>query len=287
MGVARGLYGEPPVWGRCERFVGDTGRIPTAQCGTVSVPVDYAKPQGAQAQLAVIRVPATGERIGVADGQPRRARRVGGRHRRRHGARRSADTEIRRRFDLVGFDPRGVGHSTPELRCRTDAEFDAYRREPMVDYSPAGVAHIEQLYRELRPALRRPDGPGIPGQHRHRLRRRATWTWSARRSAKSRSTTSASRYGTELGAAYAERFARPRAGHGARRRRRPEPSDPIDRDRPSDGGRSRRRSTSTPRTAPSRRAARWAPTRRSSSTATTSWSTRWCSDPARRPIRAG
>ena len=40
-----------------------------------------------------------------------------------------ADTEIRRRFDLVGFDPRGVGHSPPELRCRTDAEFDAYRRE--------------------------------------------------------------------------------------------------------------------------------------------------------------
>ena len=56
------LYGEPPAWGGCERFVGDTGRIPTAQCGTVSVPVDYAKPEGAQAQLAVIRVPATGDR---------------------------------------------------------------------------------------------------------------------------------------------------------------------------------------------------------------------------------
>ena len=40
-------------------------RLPTAQCGTVSVPVDYAKPEGAQAQLAVIRVPATGDRIGV------------------------------------------------------------------------------------------------------------------------------------------------------------------------------------------------------------------------------
>ena len=60
-----------------------------------------------------------------------------------------AGTEISRSFDLVGFDPRGVGHSTPALRCRTDAEFDAFRREPMVDYSPAGVAHIEQLYRQL------------------------------------------------------------------------------------------------------------------------------------------
>ena len=44
---------------------------------------------------------------------------------------------------------RGVGHSTPALRCRTDAEFDAFRRDPMVDYSPAGVAHIEQLYQQL------------------------------------------------------------------------------------------------------------------------------------------
>ena len=42
-----------------------------------------------------------------------------------------------------------MGHSTPALRCRSDAEFDAYRREPMVDYSPAGVAHIEQLYQQL------------------------------------------------------------------------------------------------------------------------------------------
>jgi pimeloyl-ACP methyl ester carboxylesterase len=49
----------------------------------------------------------------------------------------------------VGFDPRGVGHSTPQIRCRSDAEFDAFRQEPMVDYSPAGVAHIEDVYRGL------------------------------------------------------------------------------------------------------------------------------------------
>src|ERR1700716_2922575 len=60
-----------------------------------------------------------------------------------------ADTDITRRFDLVGFDPRGVGHSAPQVRCRSDAEFDAYRREPMVDYSPEGVARIEQLYKNV------------------------------------------------------------------------------------------------------------------------------------------
>ena len=137
-----------PQWGSCQQWLGDTSDIPTARCATVAVPVDYGKPTGNQAQLAVIRVPATGERVGVLMINP------GG-----PGASAVdsvadiatalADSEITRRFDLVGFDPRGVGYSTPELRCRTDAEFDAYRREPMVDYSPAGVAHIENLYRQL------------------------------------------------------------------------------------------------------------------------------------------
>ena len=101
-------------------------------------------------QLAVIRVPATGHRIGVADGQPGRTRGVGSRP--VAGWPDACRTpRSPARFDLVGFDPRGVGHSTPQVRCRTDAEFDAYRREPMTDYSPAGVAHIEQLYQQRAP----------------------------------------------------------------------------------------------------------------------------------------
>ncbi len=147
-GQSTQVYGQPPLWGGCDTFVGDTSAIPTAQCGTVSVPVDYANPEGAQAQLAVIRIPATGDRIGVLlvnPGGPGASAvdTVAG-----MGAG-LADSEIARRFDLVGFDPRGVGHSTPELRCRTDAEFDAYRREPNADYSPTGVAHIEDLYRQF------------------------------------------------------------------------------------------------------------------------------------------
>jgi pimeloyl-ACP methyl ester carboxylesterase len=141
-------YGQPPVWTGCEQWVDDTSRVPTAQCGTVAVPVDYAKPDGPQAQLAVIKVPATGDRLGVLMVNPggpgsSAVTTVAG-----MGAA-LADTEIGRRFDLIGVDPRGVGHSTPEVRCRTDAEFDAFRREPLADYSPAGVAHIEGLYRQF------------------------------------------------------------------------------------------------------------------------------------------
>ncbi|MGV9802028.1 alpha/beta hydrolase [Mycobacterium sp. NPDC003449] len=138
----------PQGWGDCSAWVPAASAIPTAQCGTVAVPVDRNDPAGAQAQLAVIRIPAAGEKIGVLMVNPggpgaSAVDTIAG-----MGAA-LAGTEIGRRFDLVGFDPRGVGHSTPQLRCRTDAEFDAYRREPMADYSPAGVAHIEDVHRGL------------------------------------------------------------------------------------------------------------------------------------------
>lgn len=144
-------HAQPPQWGSCAPWLDDTSRIPTAQCAAVAVPTDWTEPTdspAAQQQLAVIRVPATGDRIGALMVNP------GG-----PGAS-AVDTvadmaaalagsPLTDRFDLVGFDQRGVGHSTPQLRCRTDAEFDAYRREPMVDFSPAGVARIEDAHRQF------------------------------------------------------------------------------------------------------------------------------------------
>ena len=136
-----------PTWGSCDRLVADS-YLPTAQCATIPVPIDDADPTGAQAQLAVIKIPATGRRLGVllinpggpgasaVDAVVNLSDTIG-------------DTPLAEHFDLVGFDPRGVGYSTPQLRCRTDAEFDAWRRDPMVDYSPAGVAAIEQVNKRL------------------------------------------------------------------------------------------------------------------------------------------
>ncbi|MGE2833537.1 alpha/beta hydrolase [Mycobacterium sp. SMC-4] len=135
-------------WGSCVGVVKDPSRIPTAQCGTVDVPVDYAKPEGAQAQLAVIKVPARGDRIGALIVNPGGPGASGVDTVASMGAA-LAGAELLDRFDLVGIDPRGVGHSTPQLRCRTDAEFDAYRAQPMADYSPAGVAHIEGILEDF------------------------------------------------------------------------------------------------------------------------------------------
>jgi pimeloyl-ACP methyl ester carboxylesterase len=137
-----------PNWGSCQQWLGNAANLPTARCATVSVPVDYGNPSGPQAQLAVIKVPASGQKIGalmINPGGPGQSAVdvVAGM------ASSFGDNDITRHFDLIGFDPRGVGHSTPEIRCRTDAEFDAYRRDPLVDYSPAGVAHIEDLNRQF------------------------------------------------------------------------------------------------------------------------------------------
>ncbi|HEU4360310.1 MAG TPA: alpha/beta hydrolase [Mycobacterium sp.] len=135
-------------WGSCTPFVDDISDIPAARCTMVTVPVDYQRPAGEQAQLAVIRIPASGQRLGsllVNPGGPGASAVAAA----AGLAGLLADSEITRHFDLVGFDPRGVGHSTPALRCRTDAEFDAYRRDPQVDFSPAGVAHIEGLNQQV------------------------------------------------------------------------------------------------------------------------------------------
>ncbi|CAN5369738.1 alpha/beta hydrolase [soil metagenome] len=136
-------------WSSCDDWV-DTTDLPTAACTTVSVPLnwsDASNPQAPQADLAVIRVPATGERIGTLISNPGgpgiSAVEVMSRF-----APVLADTEIGKRFDLVAFDPRGIGFSTPEFRCLTDAEIDANRRDSDVDYSQAGVQRIEELHRQ-------------------------------------------------------------------------------------------------------------------------------------------
>ena len=137
--------GQPVQWGPCRLAGGGSGEaLPTpagAQCGEVAVPVDYSKPDGDAATLALVRFPATGEKIGsliINPGGPGES-----------GIEAAASlveglpTEVRRSFDLVGFDPRGVGASAPAVWCNSDADNDRLRADPQVDYSPEGVQRIE------------------------------------------------------------------------------------------------------------------------------------------------
>lgn len=149
--VAVPLIGQPVQWGSCRPAGGSGGEampIPAkAQCGKITVPIDYANPDGPTAQLAMVRFPATGQKIGSLLINPGGPGESG-----IEAAVSLIDTmppSVRQRFDLVGFDPRGVGASTPALWCNSDADNDRLRADPQVDYSPEGVARIEQQTKEF------------------------------------------------------------------------------------------------------------------------------------------
>lgn len=139
--IATPRPGTPVDWSQCDLASSDV-RLPAgAECGKLSVPVDYTKPDGAVARIAMIRFKATGDKIGsliINPGGPGES-----------GVQAAASLvgavpeSIRQRFDLVGFDPRGVGLSTPAVWCNSDEDNDKLRADPEVDYTPEGVAHIE------------------------------------------------------------------------------------------------------------------------------------------------
>lgn len=87
------------------------------QCATARVPLDYDHPRGARISLALIRLPAgdPARKIGSIFLNPGGPGGSGVDFVRAAGPILYSD-EVRARFDLVGFDPRGVIGSTP-LRC--------------------------------------------------------------------------------------------------------------------------------------------------------------------------
>jgi pimeloyl-ACP methyl ester carboxylesterase len=125
-------------WSECE-----VGPLPKgAECGELAVPIDYSKTDGPESTIAVIRFPATGKKIGSLLFNPGGP--GGSGVELAANILRALPDEIRERFDIVGFDPRGVALSRPAIRCNSDAENDKERTLPDVDYSPQGVAAIEQ-----------------------------------------------------------------------------------------------------------------------------------------------
>jgi pimeloyl-ACP methyl ester carboxylesterase len=113
----------------------------------LSVPVDYSKPDGDVAQIAMIRFKATGQKVGSLVVNPGGPGESGV-----EAAASMAPTlpqSVRERFDLVGFDPRGVANSTPAAWCNSDEDNDKLRADPTVEYTQEGVDHIEKENKEF------------------------------------------------------------------------------------------------------------------------------------------
>jgi pimeloyl-ACP methyl ester carboxylesterase len=127
------------TWGTCDDL---TLVAFGAECGMLSVPLDYSKPRGTKIQLAVSRVVHTvpddqyqGPML-VNPGGPGGSGLIyavlgafvpGG----------AGET-----YDWIGFDPRGVGSSIPALSCIPD-----YAAGPRPPYEPA-VGSIERAWLE-------------------------------------------------------------------------------------------------------------------------------------------
>ncbi|MGW3185654.1 alpha/beta hydrolase [Kitasatospora sp. NPDC001119] len=89
------------------------------RCAEVTVPLDYADPDGARVTLAVSRISAAdpGRRRGVLLAVPGGP--GGSSLDLVHGMAGRLPQSVRDRYDVVGFDPRGVGRSTP-VSCGLD-----------------------------------------------------------------------------------------------------------------------------------------------------------------------
>ena len=134
-GLAR-YYEQQAEWRECRTDM---------ECAEIEVPLDYEDPSGESIELSVLRVPATepDARVGsllVNPGGP------GG-----SGVDYASRAELffgdrlRAAFDIVGFDPRGVGASTP-VDCVSDAELD---EQVASDPDPESTEEAEEVLQHV------------------------------------------------------------------------------------------------------------------------------------------
>ncbi len=129
--------------------------VPTIDCGFLELPIDYAKPNGEKFQLAVSRRKANDQagRIGAMVINPGGPGGSGVNF--SFSADRYFSKEIVDKFDVIGFDPRGVARTQP-IKCSADL----LSKQPSV--YPKTVAEYDQLVafnKELRADCRKQTGP--------------------------------------------------------------------------------------------------------------------------------
>ncbi|WP_238165512.1 alpha/beta hydrolase [Kribbella caucasensis] len=131
------FYQQQPDWQRCGQG---------SQCATITVPLDYSKPDGETIELRARKVPArdrTGK-IGTLFVNPGGPGASGQQY--AAAAALVFGGSLLRKFDIVGWDPRGVGESTP-VRCLDTEQLDKF---VAADGSPDNEAEITALDNETK-----------------------------------------------------------------------------------------------------------------------------------------
>ncbi|ULR48795.1 alpha/beta hydrolase [Streptomyces deccanensis] len=143
------------AWTPCEPS-SDQGASGTFECATLKVPVNWKRPHGATVDLALARHLATDpeRRIGsllINPGGP-----GGSGVNFAFSAPDSFSPELLARFDIVGFDPRGVGRSNP-VKC--DEDLLNAQWQAMDPDSAASFAALRDANRALGESCRDLTGP--------------------------------------------------------------------------------------------------------------------------------
>jgi len=187
------FYSQELEWSPCE----------SSECATLEVPLDYDDPGGRTIDLALLRVPATDpdHRIGslvVNPGGPGQS-----------GTDFAAQADLAfgdpvlERYDIVGFDPRGVGESAP-VDCMSDSQLDELvAADPDPDTAPERREFARLSQALVTGCTKR---SGSLASHVSTIE--ASRDMDVLRAAMGDSTLDyfGASYGTELGATYAELF---------------------------------------------------------------------------------
>jgi pimeloyl-ACP methyl ester carboxylesterase len=117
------------------------------QCASLKVPVDYANPGGATIELAVVRDPTSAKnKLGSVVLNPGGPGASGIEY--AEGEGQTIKQTLGGEFDVVSFDPRGVGESAP-VRCLTSKQLDQWVAFEADPNSPASVAQQDQLAKQF------------------------------------------------------------------------------------------------------------------------------------------
>jgi len=132
-GLAR-FYNQQVSWTDCG--AGDT-------CASIWVPLDYADPNGDAITVKAKMQPASNSanKVGTLFINPGGPGGSGIDYLGYVGL----DSSITDVYDVVGFDPRGVGQSTP-VQCVSDHDLDVYAASDPSPDTPAEIARMEQLW---------------------------------------------------------------------------------------------------------------------------------------------
>lgn len=145
------FYRQKVTWSKCDGV--DTPK--DLQCGKVTVPLDYARPRAGTLDLALARYRATGKSRGsvlLNFGGP------GGAGVSELAAGGKDFMSLTNGYDVVSFDPRGVGRSSP-VTCGDGSDEAAAATEADVDDDPQTV--LKQL-RKAADACTKHSGPVLP-----------------------------------------------------------------------------------------------------------------------------